>query len=305
MIWANLIHLSYNMWADRDGPECSLEHVSAQPYLRFDIDLWDELLDRMADAGLNMVVLDLGDAVRYESHPEIAVADAWSVKQLKEELAKARGKGLEPIPKLNFSTAHDTWLGAYSRCVSTDAYYRVCSDLIEEVSAIFDKPRLFHIGMDEETAEHQRRYEYCVIRQFDLWWHDFLFLVDQVEKNGSRAWIWSDYVWNHPEVFFEKMPHSVLQSNWYYSDQFTPEIAYVKPYHDLEEHSYEQIPTGSNWASDKNFESTVRYCRSIIPPERLMGFLQTPWKPTLTSCRETHLRAIEQVKRAKQWFDEQ
>lgn len=117
--------------------------------------------------------------------------------------------------------------------------------------------------------------------------------------------MWSDYLWKHPDVFFEKMPHSVLQSNWYYADEFGPEIARVKAYGDLEEHGYEQIPTGSNWASDNNFESTVRYCKAIIPPERLMGFLQTPWKPTLTSCRETHLRAIEQVKRAKQWFKEQ
>ena len=42
-----------------------------------------------------MVVIDLGDAVKYESHPEIAVRNAWTVKRLKDELSKIREMGLE------------------------------------------------------------------------------------------------------------------------------------------------------------------------------------------------------------------
>jgi len=37
--------------------------------------------------------------------------------------------GLEPIPKRNFSTAHDTWIKEYGRQVSTSVYYLVCADL--------------------------------------------------------------------------------------------------------------------------------------------------------------------------------
>src|ERR1019366_4725867 len=99
------------------------EYDSAHPFLRFDMSVWDELVRKMADSGLNMVVLDLGDGVKYESHPEIAVRGAWSMSQLRRELAKLRQLGIEPIPKLNFSTTHDTWLGPYSRCVSTETYY--------------------------------------------------------------------------------------------------------------------------------------------------------------------------------------
>jgi hypothetical protein len=57
----------------------------------------------------------------------------------------------------------------------------------KEVSDLFDKPRFFHLGMDEENAEDQKWLNHVVIRQHDLWWHDFYFFVDQVEKNGSRA----------------------------------------------------------------------------------------------------------------------
>jgi hypothetical protein len=298
LIWGGLIHLSYNMWADRPAHDW-LEYVSAEPYLRFDQSLWDDLLRRMADAGMNMVVLDLGDGVQYESHPEIAVQGAWTPTQLRQELAKARALGLEVTPKLNFSTSHDTWLGPYARMVSTETYYRVCSDLITEVVELFDHPRFFHLGMDEETAQHQEHYSYVVVRQYDLWWHDLYFLFEQVERDGARPWVWSDYLWHHPDVFRRKMPHSALQSNWYYGADFADSVTEVKAFLDLEAHGYDQIPTGSNWSSDVNFERTVRFCREHIAPERLFGFLQTVWKPTLAACRDRHLRAIEQVRRAR------
>lgn len=293
MIKGNLLHLGFNMWADRVVTERWADHVTAQPDLRFEESLWDDLLERMVGAGLNMVVIDLGDAVKYESHPEIAVKGAWTPKKLRAELKKLRTMGLEPIPKLNFSTAHDAWLGPYARMVSTDRYYGVCKDLIAEVVDLFDKPRLFHLGMDEETSGHQKHYLYLVVRQYDLWWHDFLFLVDQVEKAGARAWIWSDYVWNHPDLFFERMPKSVLQSNWYYGKEFNDQVNYVKAYRDLEEHGYDQVPTGSNWSCVENTQGTIDWCRKVIAPERFKGYLQTSWKPTLEVERARHEQAID------------
>lgn len=182
MLWAYLIHLGYNMWSDREAPEWGLSHVSAKPYLRCDPEIWKEAIDSLAQAGANMVVIDLGEGIRYKSHPELAVRGSWTRKKLRNELARMRDLGLEPIPKLNFSATHDVWLGPYARCVSTDTYYRVCADLIEEVIEVFDKPRLFHLGMDEETAQHQRGQSYVVIRQYELWWHDFHFLRRQVQK---------------------------------------------------------------------------------------------------------------------------
>ncbi len=307
LIWAYLLHLSYNMWGDRDAPEREREYVSAKPYLRFDTSLWNDLLDKMVEAGITLVVIDLGDGVKYESHPEIAVREAWTVERLRSELAKVREMGLEPIPKLNFSTAHDIWLGPYSRCVSTHAYYEVCRDLIAEVIELFDKPRFFHLGMDEETARHQQHYDYVVIRQHDLWWHDLCFLLEEVEKGGVRPWIWSDYAWRQPDAFFQRMPKSVLQSNWYYGAEFADfreerNRVRVKMYLDLEAHGFDQVPTGSNWLTPENFSKTVAYCTKHIASRRLRGFLQAVWRPTLEACRERHIQAIEVVGQAlAQW----
>jgi hypothetical protein len=260
--------------------------------------LWDDILKKMQQADMNMVVIDLGDGVKYESHPEIAVKGAWSTTGLRGELKRMRSLGLEPIPKLNFSTTHDAWLGKYGHCVSTDTYQGVCGELIAEVNQLFDRPRFFHLGMDEEDYGSQKYYEHVVIRQYDAWWRDFLFLVAQVEKGGARPWIWSDYVWHHPETFYQKMPKSVIQSNWYYDAKFDPQKPVAKAFQGLDEHGYDQIPTGSNYYNATNFEALVRECRKSLSPGHLLGFLQTPWKGTLEKHRQRHMEAIEQVAQA-------
>jgi len=311
MIWANLLHLSYNMWEDsvplkyrdpnyncnncREAKEWAHGY---RPDLTFDQDTWDELLKEMEATGMNMLVIDLGDAIQFESHPEIAVNNSWTPEKLRLELGKIRKMGIEPIPKLNFATTHDIWLGEYSRMISTKKYYSVCSDLINEVIEIFDNPRFFHLGMDEETAQHQRRHNYAVIRQKDLWWGDLYFLIGECEKKGVRAWIWSDYAWHHPESFFKKMPKSVLQSNWYYGSEFDEDKISVKLYNQLDAAGYDQVPTGSNHSNDKNMEITVDYCKKVIDPSRLMGFMTAPWRPTLPSCIERHTKAIAQIGRS-------
>ena len=77
------LHLSMNMWCDWDAPELKGDDSIYRPELRFDRSLWDDLLKKMQQAGMNMVVIDLGDGVKYESHPEIAVKGAWSTAELR------------------------------------------------------------------------------------------------------------------------------------------------------------------------------------------------------------------------------
>lgn len=301
-IWACLLHLSYNMWVEYSTPS---PFKGYRPYLQLDEELWNDALKKMADEGINMVLIDLGDAIQYESHPEIAVSNAWAPARLRSELAKIRKLGIEPIPKLNFAAGHDTWLGEYSRMVSTKKYYEVCKDLIKEVTDLFDKPRFFHLGMDEENAEDQRYLNLVVVRQNDLWWNDFYYLVEEVEKAGSRAWIWSDYLWHFPELFFKKMPKSVVQSNWYYERDFDVTKTPVKAYLDLEKYGYDQIPTASfHNGNDYSILNTVKFCKQNIAKPRLYGFIQTYWAPTVEAYRETIIKAIELTGVAKKWYDE-
>ncbi len=304
-IWACLLHLSFNMWEEYISPHYPVRGY--RPNLELSESLWNDALVRMADNGVNMVVIDLGDAIIYESHPEIAVHNAWSTKRLRDELDKMRRLGVEPIPKLNFSTGHDIWLKEYSRMVSTEKYYQVCSDLIKEVCILFNKPRFFHLGMDEESANNQIYYNYVVVRKNDVWWNDFNFLLGEVEKQGSRAWIWPDYMlWNNPDQFFTRMPKSVVQSNWYYGENFDinqmdeNDQRYVRAYLDLEVHGYDQIPTGSYYNNNiKSIGNTVQFCENQIEDSRLLGFLQTFWEPTIEEYREHILKGIDLIGEAK------
>lgn len=293
-IWACLLHLSVNMWKD---------HL---PDLQLSESLWSDALEKMANVGLNMVVIDLGDAIKYESHPEIAVNNAWSTTRLRDELVKIRKIGLEPIPKLNFSTCHDSWLGVYSRMVSTEKYYDVCKDLIAEIIDLFDKPRLFHLGMDEENESNQSDYDMIIIRQNELYWGDLYFLIGEVEKRGSRPWVWQDYVRYYPEKFSKMMPKSVLQSNWYNGKNFDEKTnKEVKAYQTLEALGYDQVPGGSNYydGTEENILNNVQFCVKNIADQRLLGFIQSPWKHTIEENRAHLLKSIELAGNAKNWFD--
>lgn len=310
-IWAMLVHLGYNMWEDTaHHPDPSLAARTWSDALQCEDLVWEEVTQRMSDEGLNGIVIDLADGIRYDSHPEISVTGAWTVERLRDELVRLRQLGLEPYPKLNFSAGHDAWLRDYSRQVSTATYYQVCTDLISEVCSIFDRPPLFHLGMDEETAEHQRFQNFTVVRRGDLWWHDLHLLADAVTAGGSRPWIWSDYAWNHPDEYYRRMPHEIMQSNWFYSEFVSlpreprPRVldgswdgideSYLA-YLDLADHGYEHIPTGSSFRSPDNFRETVRFCRDNLPQEGIAGYLQTVWRPTTSSGRQVLLDSAAQV----------
>jgi hypothetical protein len=299
-IWACLLHLSFNFAAGIKKWGGIREEFEPEE------SLWNDAINRMASQGVNMIVINLDDSILWDSHPEISLRNSWTPKRMREELGKIRKLGIEPIPMLNFSTSHDAWLGKYSRMVSTQKYYEVCKDLIAEAASIFGKPRFFHLGMDEETPLNQRQFDYIAVRQNDLWWSDLNFYIEEVMTKGARPWVWSDYVWHHPEKFFKSMPKSVIQSNWYYGENFDfakideGRQKNINVYIDLEAAGFDQIPTGSNHLNNpKSIGNTVEFCRKHIDNKRLLGFLQTVWMPTIEKCRGPILQAIDLIGEAR------
>lgn len=309
-----LLHLSTNFWNDAEIPVTEPwgpQEPFFSPRLRCDDTIWADVTQRLADIGGSFVVIDLGDGVVYDSHPEIAVEGAWSTGRLRDELARLRDLGLEPLPKLNFSTSHDAWMGEMARKVSTKEYYQFCTDLIEETGALFEGPRLFHIGMDEETLQHQSTYPHVVLRQFSQWWHDLDFYVDRVEQTGARAWMWSDYAWHHPD-FFARVSPRIVQSNWHYAPNFSGGAEEGRPhvirggidpesyltYLDLADAGLDQIPTGSTWTDLSNFEGTVKFCEERIEPSTVLGYLQTTWKNLLPTYAQVHDESLASIERA-------
>lgn len=310
--WSYLAHLGYNMWADPvvdkwgvPGIPQELTEVCAQDTLRFDRDMFREEMKKLADAGCDTLILDLGEGVRYESHPEISSKTAFSKEELQTEIRLLKDWGIEAIPKLNFSACHDEWMGEYGRMLSTTPYYRFCEDILAEVCELFDNPPLFHLGMDEETPGHQARYNMMIVRQGELWWHDFNFLRDILLRRGVRPWIWSDYVWNHEEEFLSKMSKDVMQTNWYYDLFEGQDNGYIRAYDVLDQNGFDQIPAASVWSHEESFEQTVRALAPKLDPAHLCGFMQTVWRPMTETHRGQQDKGCATFARAKAWFDSQ
>lgn len=300
-MWVYMIKLSTNMWGDAGG---DWKYAPFETELSTDDTIWKEVIDFLPSQGFNTVLIDVGDAIEYESHPEISIKGAWSKDKLKEQLQYMRSLGLTPIPKLNFSAGHDPWMKEYSRMVSTSIYYKVCEDLIKEVAELFDYPEFFHLGMDEEEPADQNHVAYVVARQKDLWWHDAYFFFNVCEKVGARPWVWADACWHRPEEYLSRMPKSVLQSNWaYHRIKKTPEGGYDVPYSTylkLEEAGFEQVPTSSTWEVWYNSKETMELAKEHIAPDRLRGFMTCAWMFTRPYAKYALLHDALQFGLAKQ-----
>lgn len=275
-MWAYLAHFGMKLWERR------LHYTE----LKVDDSMWASLTERAAAVGVNVFVIDLAEGMVYPSHPELAVRGSWEPEHMKDEIARLKKMGMMAVPKLNFSSSHDQWLGKWRPYLSTPEYFQTCSEIIRDVADVFDESPLFHIGFDEETYSIQNvnNFEYKRIRSGNLWWHDFLWFVDEVEKHGMRPWIWSDMCWEHKDEFLARMPRTVLQSNWYYENEFDVATmkkesrkAMVETYRTLEGGRYDQMPCGSTYSCRENFGKTVAHCRNIIKGDRLRGFFMAPW----------------------------
>lgn len=322
MMWALLLHMERNMFLVPENQE-------------FDENVWKEVVEEAAKSGYNTLIVDLGNSVRYTSHPELVYKKAWSKERFRNEIAWVKSLGMEIIPKINFSTTHDQWLGEYGRMVSTNIYYGVCRDIITEVGELFQKPKYIHIGMDEEDAENAKGAELVVYRHKELIWHDLQFLCECVRDVGSTPWIWADHCFSKPEDFRKNIScNDIVLSPWMYhaikpehytlisSDQeyidyykrpqfVNLNLTYVEedPFHtNFREQALPCVNDGYNivpcvstfnkcyW----NTPDVLEYFKENAPKDRLLGFLMAPWRRTCEIRKEEIINAIHKLKEARE-----
>lgn len=298
-----MLYLSDNMWEDSplresaSGNKFSLE-------LTTDKKVWDDVIDLAVKKGINSLLIDVGDGIKFKSHPEIAVKGAWTPEFMTSEVKRLKKMGLKVYPKLNFSAAHDAWLGVYGRMLSTPCYYDIVRDLIHETIDIFDNPELFHIGMDEENEANQKLLTFACYRQFELLWHDINFMLDCVREKGVRPWMWADPAWQDFEEFNKNVGKDVLVSPWYYSNMYGDDkiplsnspfdVTRRESYKKLTEAGYDILPCGSNYKYNPyNLEHQIRFSREHAVKERNKGLLVAPWKKTIESERYRLMAALQ------------
>ena len=313
-----LLHLGNNMWCEW-LPEELMNEAAIGTKRMPDFTLaeneviWRKTTAKLAERGMNMAVIDVGEALAYPSHPELAVKGSWSPEKMRAEVARLKSIGIEAIPKLNFSATHDGWLKDYHRMLSTPEYYRVVDDTIGDAIEAFGNPRFIHLGFDEERAEWMRDNNYFVSRQGELWWHDFLYTVKCAERRGVRAWVWADCGPHKPE-YAKRCPKSVLQTAWYYDaynaklsmdPKVNPHFWKLQNFIDLDRAGFDQVPCGTNWIgfkrramkvdADEVMGLVVKFVREHADSDRMLGFMMAPWATRCTTDEknEKNMRGID------------
>ncbi len=284
-----LLHLGMNMWSRREVEYT--KSVGGYHYkLACQKDEWIALTEEMARLGMNLLLIDMAEGVRYDSHPELAVEGSWSKEEFKADLARLRALGITPIPKFNFSLGHSAWLKDYAYMAGTDTYYKVCEDLIREVCDLFDGPEFFHLGLEEEEYGSQASFPIIFIRNVATKCRDALRLFDICRDCNTRPWIWVDpntiETFGGEEEFCRIVPRDVLLSNWFYGCCYNgprmPED--VSPrcylYKKIGEWGYDQIPTTSNWGNEFNAKQTMDFCKRYVE-DSITGYMCASWLETV------------------------
>ena len=294
-MWAYMIHLGSNMWYKK-GMEVPWlgklddEQPIYHDYLNCDKKIWREITDFLPTCGINTLLIDMGEGVILDSHPELAIPGSWTKEEFREELARLRSIGLTPIPKFNFSAGHNAWLQDYAYMIGTDLHNQVCMDVIEETIELFDTPEFFHLGLEEEDPINQGGQPVSIMRAPNRKTSDALLLFDVCRKHGVRPWIWLDYKgvkeFGGEEAFRANIPHDVLISNFVYRMLWDhPEEFERKPdmqlYRQLDEWGYEQIPTVSTYESQLNPKQTMKLFKKYQNSDLVTGFMTASWGATV------------------------
>lgn len=250
----------------------------------FDINVGLEIIDTMSEAGLNLLVIDCEDGVRYKSHPELARKYTVSMSYLEKLVNRAVEKGIEVVPKLNFSKStyhrHNEWFRPHNKLCDNNQYWRTAFEIIDELIQICCPRRYFHIGMDEDNDRTHSQYIKAIKT-----------LRNGLKERGLRAVIWNDSAHGaNPAVDVEKplaaekkIPKDIVEVVWDYSNVH-PQII-----RRLVKEGFEV------WgAPGRDVEQVMKWKQAILKYGG-KGLLMTRWIPCIRSNRSELLHLIRTI----------
>lgn len=306
-MWGYLIHLGSNMWAKKG----EVRPYYVEPIRRYhetmltEKEIWKKVTEFLPGCGFNALLIDIGEGIKLESYPQLAIPGSWEKQEIKEELIRLRELGLTPIPKLNFSTGHNAWMQEFSYMVGSESYYRMCEEVVMELIELFDTPEFFHLGLDEELPITQLYFPVMTIRNPQKQLEDANRLFKLCLKKGVRPWMWTDpraiESFGGEESFRTHIPKEVLVSNWFYGYLYRSKpVADAELYTKLGEWGYEQIPTCSTVTYNVNPQQTLKYCKENVISSSIKGYLTAPWEMTTSDQLYAHFHEAWTFKYAKE-----
>jgi len=308
---------------------------------RFDEGTWNDIVNCVAENGMNHIFWDIHEGLKYGSHPELALKDSWTRQKMRREIKRLKELGITITPGVNFSSCHDVWLGPYELMMGTPKYYQVCRDIIFELCDLFEDTPYMHLGLDEEDERHSRtdRNFVAAYRQGDMLWHDLQFFMDCVRDCKKTPVMWgSTPIYRYEEfkaniepedlVLMHYYYHGVREEHWIRTDSREDYNKYYNingPYVGMgmeilerddpfyihfrknalrsAQDGYDVIMACSNYyLHEHNADDVVEMMINDWPEERVKGIITVPWKPTLPEYRDHHIDGINQLSRAFKKF---
>ena len=277
--------IGHNMWFDKNAPWNMGEHYNKfRDFLYFDRAVWDRVTEELPRLGVSAVIVNLAEGVKYDCAPELAVKGSLEKQEIKEMLARLKELGITAIPKLDFSAAHDAWMGNYSKMPDTCAYREFVKKIIAEVCEIFNYPEYFHLGMGDETVEYQKYYGLMIVRGPKSYWRDAYTMFDACRECGAKPIISGDSYYRDPLVFDKMIPDDVVIAAPYIelwggrieneTDEFgrDPRSELQKKLETLTNRKNEFILVGKGLPTRQNLVDLF-YFASIHPEKNIIGVM--------------------------------
>lgn len=256
----------------------------------FAYDVACDIIDALANEGFNTLMIDIADGVKYKSHPELRRHYTAPMKTLRDVARRAHSKGMDVIPKLNFSrgeiNTHNHWMRAPGEAwyekFEDKAYWKMAFELIDEVIAACKPEKFFHIGMDEDHDRSYTQYSDAIKT-----------LRKGLKERGLRTVIWNDSAINYASgfIYVEKsmhaenhVPKDVVQVLWNYSR--VP----AEPAKRIAEKGFELW--GSPTAQDVEIAAGFR---DAVLDAGGKGLMMTRWIPCIKENRKELLEAIHRM----------
>ncbi len=263
-----LLHITHYdpVWCERKARE--------KP---FDLGVGLEVIDAMAETGMNVLVIDCADGVKYKSHPELERKYTVPMDTLRKLVARAGKHGIEVVPKLNFASSglnqHNHWFRPYHRPFDGAEYWRRGFQLIDELIEVCRPPRFFHVGMDEDHWRSLRQYADAIVT-----------LHAGLKERGLRTMVWKDCQdYSAGEAHVEKsrasegkIPKDIVQIPWGYDRVKGEEVQRLR------RKGFEV------WGAPGSEPENVRGWRDAILRYGGTGILLTRWIP----CRPGNRAAL-------------
>ncbi len=165
-----------------------------------------EYLHIMSELRYNIAILKMGDVVAWQNLPQPQNV-AISVSDYLDLVREANDYGLETIPLINGSAAHNGWIATVEEPIEyTEEYavshyaehWAIYSALVQEIIQAYDgvQPlRYFHAGMDEDFTFGPRPIDY------HLNWVDNTYSL--ITSNNIKMVVWFD-CWTATDWFINQ-----------------------------------------------------------------------------------------------------